>query len=229
MSQIPTPSSRIHRVCSQCSEKFWVRPSDLKNGGKGTFCSRKCYNASRVARRLPIEVKFWKYVNKTEGCWLWTGKAQREGYGATVGEESKMVSAHRLSWEIFNGPIPAGLWVLHKCDVRICVRPDHLFLGTNQDNIKDRVSKRRGNVRLVTAFGETKAAVEWMEDPRCLATWPCIANRLKRGLSAEYAITMPPMSQRESGTRSAISRGFKCGGSVSAFSHVDGNVWELYT
>ena len=186
---MPTPSSRVYRICKQCSKTFAVWPSALKNGG-GIFCGAECYHANQFANRVPLETKFWKYVNKTDGCWLWTGKARREGYGA-VGWP-KTISAHRLSWGLHNGPIPAGLWVLHKCDVRLCVRPDHLFLGTNLDNMRDRIKKRRGYIRLVTAFGETKTAGEWLRDARCCATWACIANRLRRGVATEIAISSPP-------------------------------------
>ena len=76
------------------------------------------------------------------GCWLWLGSVTEHGYGtATV--KRKSFKAHRLSWEVHIGPIPNGLWVLHKCDVPLCVNPNHLFLGTRQDNIADMMRKRR--------------------------------------------------------------------------------------
>lgn len=76
------------------------------------------------------------------GCWLWTG-SHVKGYGRLrVGNEKKAM-AHRVSYESFVGPIPEGLWVLHKCDVPACVNPNHLFLGDVQDNIDDMIQKGR--------------------------------------------------------------------------------------
>lgn len=88
--------------------------------------------------------KFWKKVNKTDTCWLWTSQL-RNGYGMfTI--NYKPLSAHRVSWELHNGPIPKGLLVCHKCDIPSCVNPEHLFLGTIQDNTNDRDSKGRFKV-----------------------------------------------------------------------------------
>lgn len=85
--------------------------------------------------------RFMQMVHKSEsGCWLWKAAVTKRGYGVI-----KHGLAHRKSWEIHNGPIPDGLFVCHKCDVRDCVNPDHLFLGTNQDNVTDREKKGRGN------------------------------------------------------------------------------------
>lgn len=86
--------------------------------------------------------RFWEKVDKSADCWLWTG-CLGAGYGQLwVGR--KMVSAHRLSWEMERGAIPVGLSVLHRCDRKSCVRPDHLFLGTPADNTADMIAKGRG-------------------------------------------------------------------------------------
>lgn len=86
---------------------------------------------------------FWDLVEKTPTCWLWLGN-KSSGYGRAKYQGTKWM-AHRLSWVLANGPITGGLLVLHKCDVRACVRPSHLFLGTQQNNIDDMFKKGRAN------------------------------------------------------------------------------------
>ncbi len=77
-----------------------------------------------------------------KGCWLWMGGQNMAGYGMFCqGKRGTHIRAHRASWLIHNGPIPEGLLVCHKCDVRNCVRPDHLFLGTKLDNAQDALKK----------------------------------------------------------------------------------------
>ena len=83
------------------------------------------------------------YIPVTEsGCWLWIGSWNWMNYG-NFRHRKRSQLAHRISWEIYKGPIPEGLFVLHKCDVPSCVNPDHLFLGTQVDNIRDAVRKCR--------------------------------------------------------------------------------------
>jgi hypothetical protein len=90
------------------------------------------------------EQRFWPRVRKSTGCWEWTGGRYKSGgYGqfkASVGQ----VRAHRFSWELHNGPIPDGMWVLHRCDNPPCVRPEHLYLGTVRENVRDMIERGRG-------------------------------------------------------------------------------------
>lgn len=89
-----------------------------------------------------LEEKFWPKVNKSDGCWNWNGFIYRNGYGQ-ASHRNKKILAHRASWMVNNGPIPKGMFVLHHCDNPSCVNPDHLFLGTHQDNMRDQKAKGR--------------------------------------------------------------------------------------
>ena len=92
------------------------------------------------------------------GCWLWSGAVNSSGYGSFLmaGKTSK---AHRTSYRFYVGPIPNGLHVLHRCDNRICVNPDHLFVGTRFDNMRDMVRKKRlRGASLTKQFGEANGS-----------------------------------------------------------------------
>jgi hypothetical protein len=84
------------------------------------------------------------------GCWLWLLGLGTDGYGNIsskgFGRKFRAQSAHRVSWEFFKGPIPQDMCVLHRCDVRSCVNPDHLFLGTRADNNTDKQAKGRASL-----------------------------------------------------------------------------------
>ena len=97
---------------------------------------------------LTNEEKFLFSVDKgnsSAGCWLWRGykTGSKKAYGEICQDGVRWL-AHRRAWVLFKGPIPHGLSVLHKCDTPACVNPDHLFIGTTADNMKDMQSKGRG-------------------------------------------------------------------------------------
>lgn len=125
--------------CPQCGAKFKTYPYRLKAGI--VCCSKECGN---TFKRQEPEMRFWNKVNKTAGCWLWTGVINKQhGYGTFTDETGWPCRAHRYSWMLRYGEIPAETLVCHTCDVRHCVRWDHLFLGTCKDNLQDASSKRR--------------------------------------------------------------------------------------
>ncbi len=104
-----------------------------------------------------MEERFWAKVQlgSSEECWIWQAALKRDGYGLfRVESYVAMRSAHRVSWEIAFGEIPTGMQVLHRCDNPPCVNPSHLWLGTQQDNIRDMNEKGRH----VKAYQKRRAA-----------------------------------------------------------------------
>lgn len=92
----------------------------------------------------PIAERLMASVEKTEGCWLWTGARGKHGYGIiTLAPHHRTGRVHRIMWELHNGQIPEGMCVCHRCDNPVCVKLDHLFLGTHADNVRDRIAKGR--------------------------------------------------------------------------------------
>lgn len=91
-------------------------------------------------------VRFSAMIETTPDCWLWRGSCDRSGYGQFIGKR-----AHRVAWELVNGRIAARQFICHKCDNPICVRPDHLFLGSHEDNMRDMVRKGRSTKGIAKA------------------------------------------------------------------------------
>lgn len=128
-----------------CGREFVPKKSTTRPG-----MTRYILGHSRKGLYMPLADRFWRYVRKTDGCWLWTGTLDRQRYGAIWDGQrnNRMILAHRASWEIHFGPIPEGMLVCHNCpdgDNPQCVNPSHLFLGTMHDNMVDMVSKGRMN------------------------------------------------------------------------------------
>jgi len=102
-----------------------------------------------MKKKKSLVDRFWSKFKRPKGkCWNWLASLDTSGYGLIRESHgsrncSTTHKAHRLSWMLFNGPIPDGLYVLHKCDNPKCVNPGHLFLGTALDNAQDRDKKGR--------------------------------------------------------------------------------------
>lgn len=143
--------SPIEKICIACGASFFLTHAQAKSAdirGEGKYCSRMCARRNRAPLPSPSE-RFWNQVDKGRGetsCWLWIGHQDKFGYGrftVTSEDGQKHLRAHRYSYEMAYGKIGEGLNVCHKCDNPPCVNPAHLFLGTHQDNVKDKIQKGR--------------------------------------------------------------------------------------
>lgn len=125
--------------------------------------------------------RFWDKVDKTSserGCWLWTSSKTKRGYGL-FHLNKKARSAHRVSWTMANGEIPANMCVCHTCDSPSCVNPKHLWIGTHKDNMEDRENKNRNIVPQGSKHGMSKLK-EWQI--------PVIRAMIKSGLWTQAGI-----------------------------------------
>lgn len=100
-----------------------------------------CYTAHPWYTCL-MSARFWDSVDRSGECWIWKGSTNRLGYG-WFWWNGKNQRAHRVAWELTHGPISDDLFVLHDCDTPECVNPAHLYLGTQADNMRDKVSRDR--------------------------------------------------------------------------------------
>ena len=102
-------------------------------------------------QRVNPDIRFFDKVKITDSCWEWTAAKTKKGYGS-FWPNKNFIQAHRYSYEYFKGKIPKSLFVLHSCDNPPCVNPDHLFLGTQKDNVKDAIIKNRHKGNLNSPF-----------------------------------------------------------------------------
>jgi len=123
-------------------------------------------------------------VQGGDGCWLWTGSTGRGGYGQ-LSYAGKYQRAHRVAWILTFGEIPPGMFVLHRCDVPPCCRPDHLFLGTQRDNIHDMLQKGHHITPARTWRGPTHP--RWLGGYRA---WVRRHNRRRREATQQRALRL---------------------------------------
>ena len=99
-------------------------------------------NHTKHAKDCTQLMRFWGKVQRSGDCWLWLGYKQPDGYGQ-VNVDGKTLNSHKHVYELFNGKVPSGMEILHSCDVRHCVNPAHMSIGTHTDNMRDAMRKGR--------------------------------------------------------------------------------------
>lgn len=145
MKQTASPTKEHNCTCSNCKQTFYTLPSSIRRG-EGKFCNPACYHEHRKW----THEKFWRHVHKTESCWIWTASVDHKGYGQCKGPTNtpKTWRAHRVAWYLKYGSIDPNLQLCHDCpggENILCVNPDHMFLGSNYDNVQDMVKKGRNS------------------------------------------------------------------------------------
>jgi hypothetical protein len=174
---------RVVATCEFCRVSFEERPSDRRR-----FCSQPCADKSRSR---PFEQRFWERVQRGDGCWIWTGFVPADpGYGR-IWKNGRNEGAHRISYEIAYGPIPDGMSVCHRCDNRACVRPDHLFAGTQVDNIRDCVAKGRNRPPRGTRQGRSKLTESDVREIRSRAA----RGETNEQIAADFSISGPQVGR----------------------------------
>lgn len=134
---------------------------------------------------------FWSLVDTSGECWVWTGDRHRQGYGFWYAGGRQL--AHRASYEMANGPVPDGLYILHRCDNPPCVRPDHLYAGTQRQNMLDDLQRRRPLRLTPEAVREIREqAAAGVSSPQLARTWNYGARSIRKIVSRElYAWVTP--------------------------------------
>lgn len=142
------------------------------------------------------EERFWKKVDKRgrDECWVWTGGVNRWGYG-NFKWNGHVSNASRFSWELFNGVIPPKIFVCHKCDNPPCVNPNHLFLGTHSDNMRDAYQK--GRMRGHESYKGEKSNLSKLTEKEVV---------LIRALRKDENLKLRELAKRFSVTEVAISK-----------------------
>jgi len=141
--------------CPQCSEMFRAEGRHIRRlkSHQRACCSQPC--GARFRNGMTSVDRLNSRLDKSGECWLWTGSKIWNGYGM-IRHEGKRLLAHRAAWIAAYGEIPDGLMVLHRCDVRSCCNPSHLFLGTHDDNMKDMIKKGRAVILRGEKCGSSK-------------------------------------------------------------------------
>lgn len=146
--------------------------------------------------RATLAERFERWTDKTPTCWLWAGATNADGYGM-IQINGHTDRAHCAMWRLTQGPIPTGMVVCHRCDVRHCIRPSHLFLGTPADNNADMIAKQRHRHVAGEGHGMAKLTSQQVDDIRRRLD----AGETGRALAAEFGVGEAQISRIKTGKR----------------------------
>jgi hypothetical protein len=146
-----------------------------------------------VVSKKPLHVRFEQSILRLPiaACWLWTGDINNYGYARLL-HNGRNYAGHRLAWNLYKGEIPHLMCVLHKCDVRLCVNPHHLFIGNEADNMRDCINKGR------KPMGSKHATAKLTEEQIASIV---IDDRAQRLIANQYGVSQSLVSMIKSGLR----------------------------
>lgn len=180
------------RTCDVCGQGPVVGRGLCRKHYQRAWVSKSLDSSKLKMNLLPPRTRLMsKFRVSDKGCWEWQGATNHSGYG-TIYADGKVRKTHRLSYEFSKGPIPDGIDVLHQCDNPLCINPDHLFLGTRADNVKDAASKNR--LPLNERHWNTKLSVEDVSNIRK-------STLTKAELAREYKVNRSTIVRVINGTR----------------------------
>lgn len=194
------------KVCSVESCEDTVSPKSAR--GMCSLHYRRFMAHGDVHKGIvPPERRFWSRVNKqgSDECWNWTSSSDRDGYGLMTDHavSRSPIRAHRYSWMLHTGTMPASaVHVLHSCDNPPCVNPAHLFVGSNVDNIRDKITKGRGRGNRTGHLGDLKRRLT-EDDIAAIRAYGNPYRGSRKGLAARYGISTEHVRRIQNGTRRA--------------------------
>lgn len=180
----------ITKNCLNCGKPFHCTACRIDGPNKSTMCSAPCGHAYRRFDLSKADRMFWPKVDRSGGpdaCWLYY-RLDKAGYGR-FDRKGPYVYAHRLAWILSDGPVPEGMEVAHRCDVRACCNRRHLFLATHDENMQD--CKAKGRQGKGTSTGKAKltdeSALEILK-AKPAKTRTRASRRIARALSAKHGV-----------------------------------------